>query len=48
MPSVAIHSFFKNLEKPTLKEGYEEIKVLQFVPGPFSSEKEKKTYFDFI
>jgi bifunctional polynucleotide phosphatase/kinase len=47
VPTVAIHSFFKYQEKPTLKEGYEEIKVIQFVPA-FTCEEEEKTYYSYI
>jgi bifunctional polynucleotide phosphatase/kinase len=43
--AVPIHSFFKNHVKPTLKEGFEEIKVVNFVPGPFENEEDEKAYY---
>lgn len=33
--SITIHSFFKNHEKPTKAEGFSEVKVVNFIAGPF-------------
>ena len=41
---VIIHTFFKNLEQPTLAEGINEIVKVPFVAGPFVSDEDKKAY----
>ncbi|CDW76414.1 bifunctional polynucleotide phosphatase kinase-like [Stylonychia lemnae] len=45
IPNIPIHSFFKNSEKPQEKEGYAEIKKIQFKAGPFENEEDKKCYY---
>jgi hypothetical protein len=42
--NIPIHTFFKKLVKPDLKEGFSEIKVILFKPGPFENEDDQKTY----
>jgi len=44
VPDIPIHSFFKNHEKPTVKEGFTEVKVIEFKAGPFDNEQDRKTY----
>lgn len=42
---VIIHDFFKNKEMPTMKEGYVEIKMVPFTPGPFTNAEDEQTYY---
>lgn len=44
VPSIAIHSFFKNMVKPSLSEGFESIKELEFEPDTFQSAEDKECY----
>jgi bifunctional polynucleotide phosphatase/kinase len=41
---VIIHTWFKNLEEPSLKEGFSEVKVFPFIPN-FESENDKKVFY---
>ncbi len=43
VPSIPIHGWFKNLEKPTLGEGISEIVNIKFEPT-FVSDQDEKTY----
>lgn len=45
MPSIPIHSFFKNHTFPKKEEGIDEIITIQFVPGPFENEEDEKAYY---
>eukprot|EP00347_Sterkiella_histriomuscorum_P006646 403351974 len=45
VPAIPIHSFFKNSEKPTMAEGFSEIKTIKFQAGPFDNDEDKKTYY---
>lgn len=47
VPDIPIHSFFKNHIKPVEKEGFSEIKVIKFMPGPFENDEDQKTYYSF-
>lgn len=42
---IPIHSFYKYYEEPKTEEGFDEIVKVNFVPGPFKSEKEKATFY---
>lgn len=42
---IPIHTFYKHLEIPTLEEGFDEIVNLNFVPGPFVNDKDKKLFY---
>ena len=43
--NIPIHTFFKNFEQPEIKEGFKEIVQVNFVPGPFENEKDKKLFY---
>lgn len=43
VPTIPIHSFFKNAEKPSMNEGYTEIKTIKFTPK-FESPEDEKAY----
>jgi bifunctional polynucleotide phosphatase/kinase len=45
VPDVVIHTWFKNMEEPSLSEGFKEIKVIPFVPGPFQSTLDEEIFF---
>jgi len=45
VPKIPIHSFFKNSIKPTIKEGFSEVKVIEFKAGPFDNDDDKAAYF---
>ena len=44
---IPIHTFFKNYEEPKLNEGFDDIVQVNFVPGPFQSEKDKEIFYMF-
>ena len=43
--NIPIHTFFKNFEEPETKEGFTEIVHVNFVPGPFENEEDKKLFY---
>ena len=43
--NIPIHSFFKNYEEPETKEGFTEVVQVNFVPGPFENEEDKKLFY---
>ena len=43
--NIPIHTFFKNFEQPEIKEGFTEIVQVNFVPGPFENEEDKKIFY---
>jgi len=45
VPDVVIHTWFKNLEEPSLAEGFKEIKVIPFVPGPFENPLDEEIFY---
>lgn len=45
VPSIAIHTWFKGLEKPNLNEGFDDILTVNFKAGPFSSDIQKKFFY---
>jgi len=47
VPDVVIHSYYKNLEDPSVSEGFEEVIELPFAPGPFESLDRKDDFFRF-
>ena len=44
---IPIHTFFKNYEEPKINEGFDDIVQVNFVPGPFQSEKDKEIFYMF-
>ncbi|CAI2367772.1 unnamed protein product [Moneuplotes crassus] len=44
-PRLIINVFFKNCVVPTQSEGFTEVKVINFIPGPFESDDDKETYY---
>jgi hypothetical protein len=45
VPAVAIHTFFKYYEPPSMSEGFVSIEQIPFVPGPFRSERERELLY---
>ena len=43
--NIPIHTFFKNFEQPETTEGFKEIVQINFVPGPFENEEDKKLFY---
>ena len=43
--AIPIHSFYKNYEEPSKSEGFDEIVKVNFVPGPFVNEEDKKIFY---
>ena len=43
---VIIHTFFKRVEKPALKEGFSDVHHVKFVPGPFHNDKDEELYYN--
>ena len=43
--AIPIHAFFKNYEEPEKSEGFDEIVKVNFVPGPFENEEDKKIFY---
>lgn len=44
--NIPIHSFYKYYEAPSKEdEGFDEIVRINFVPGPFVNEKDKKIFY---
>ena len=43
VPSVAIHTWFKNFEEPTTKEGFDDVVKIGFV-AKFTSAKDEEAY----
>ena len=43
--NITIHTFFKNYEEPSKIEGFDEIVKVNFFPGPFENEEDKKIFY---
>lgn len=43
--NIPIHTFFKYYEEPKTSEGIDEIVKVNFVPGPFGSDKDKEIFY---
>ena len=43
--NIPIHTFFKNYQEPEINEGFKEIVHVNFVPGPFENEEDKKIFY---
>ena len=43
--AIPIHTFFKNYQEPDKSEGFDEIVDVNFVPGPFYNEEDKKIFY---
>ena len=43
--AIPIHAFFKNYEEPNKTEGFNEIVKINFIPGPFENEEDKKIFY---
>ncbi|CAG9316434.1 unnamed protein product [Blepharisma stoltei] len=46
--SMPIHKFYKDFQRPELREGFEEIKEVELVGGPFDNEEDEKLFFSFV
>ena len=44
VPAIAIHTFFKNLQVPTVSEGFESVIKIDFLPDNFANAEDKKCY----
>lgn len=43
--AIPIHTFFKNYQEPLVKEGFDDIVKVNFVPGPFENDEDKKIFY---
>ena len=43
--AIPIHTFFKNYQEPLQKEGFDDIVKVNFVPGPFENDEDKKIFY---
>ena len=43
--AIPIHTFFKNYEEPEKNEGFDDIVEVNFIPGPFENEEDKKIFY---
>ena len=43
--AIPIHAFYKNYEEPQKTEGFDDIVKINFVPGPFENEEDKKIFY---
>ena len=43
--AIPIHTFFKNYEEPQKSEGFDDIVEVNFVPGPFDNDEDKKIFY---
>ncbi|OMJ84442.1 hypothetical protein SteCoe_14455 [Stentor coeruleus] len=46
--SMPIHKFYKDFNEPNLKEGFEEIKEVELVGGPFDNADDEKLFYSFV
>ena len=44
VPSIAIHTYFKNMEVPTVSEGFESVVKINFLADNFQNIEDKKFY----
>ena len=45
---IPIHSWFKNLEVPTVGEGFSEVNEVQFIAGPFESPEDELMFYNYV
>jgi bifunctional polynucleotide phosphatase/kinase len=45
VPDVVIHSWYKYLEEPSISEGFKDVKVIPFVPGPFENSLDEEIFY---
>jgi len=45
VPDVVIHTWYKNLEKPSLAEGFKDIIEIPFIPGPFKNSEDEEIFY---
>ena len=43
--AIPIHTFFKNYQEPQKVEGFDDIVKVNFVPGPFENDEDKKIFY---
>lgn len=46
--SMPIHTFYKKFEEPQTQEGFEEVKEVELVAGPFESEADERLFFSYV
>ena len=46
LQDVVIHSYYKKYEKPMVKEGFEKVKTIEFIPGYYSINKNGELKID--
>jgi bifunctional polynucleotide phosphatase/kinase len=44
---VAVKKFYRDFEYPTLEEGFQEIKEIDLVAGPFENQEDEKLFFSY-
>jgi bifunctional polynucleotide phosphatase/kinase len=45
VPSVVIHTWYKNIEEPSLAEGFKDVIEIPFVPGPFQNPLDEEIFY---
>jgi len=43
-----IHTFYKNMDPPTLSEGFKEIEKVNFVAGPFHNKDDEEMFYCYV
>lgn len=46
--SMPIHTFYKNFQEPTTKEGFSEIKDVELVGGPFENSDDERLFYSYV
>ena len=42
---VVIHTWFKRLNAPEIKEGFDDLHIIEFIPGPFESKEDEEVFY---
>jgi len=48
VPDMVIHAYYKNMVEPTKKEGFSEVNVINFTPGPFTDDEHKSSFYRYV
>ncbi|KAK8810718.1 hypothetical protein WA158_007293 [Blastocystis sp. Blastoise] len=48
VPDMIIHAFYKNMEKPTVQEGFKSVLSIPFIPGPFKCKEEENLFYCYL
>ncbi len=47
VPDMVIHTYYKNMVEPKTTEGFSEVHVVNFYPGPFNDEEHKTSFYRY-